>query len=207
MPTPASGRSSRAGLTLVELLTVIAIISILISILIPTVSTVRTGARRAKAKVHLTQWATSIEMFRQEYGFYPAFSFNTDGLIDTAAESDEFFETLSSSKPDGTQSATAPAGNDKRIAFYTFSRSELDESDRVVDEFESDLIGMLVDKNYDGIIKVKTGTADEDYALFPDIGFGTANAPPDWPTDGLRAGVAIYSPGPGGSLDKAITTW
>lgn len=212
MFSPTPGRStgrpgdSRAGLTLVELLTVIAVISILISILIPTVSTVRTSARRAKAKIILTQWATAIETFRQEYGFYPDFSFNTDGLIDSAAKSDEFFEALSSRKPDGTQSDPPPAGNSKQIAFYTFSESEIDESDRIADEFDAIRFGVLIDKNYDGIIKVATGSGD-DYSAFPNIGFGTSDAPPGWPADGLRAGVAIYSPGPGGSLGKVITTW
>jgi prepilin-type N-terminal cleavage/methylation domain-containing protein len=197
--------SPRSGLTLVELLTVIAVISILISILIPTVSTVRTSARRAKAKIILTQWASAIETFRQEYGYYPTFSFNSDGLIDTAEKSDEFFETLSSRKPDGTRSDPPPGGNSKKIAFYTFSESEVDESDRVADEFGSILFGVLIDKDYDGIITVAETGAD--YPAFPDIGFGTADPPPGWPSDGLRAGVAIYSPGPGGSLGKVITTW
>ncbi len=192
---------SRAGLTLVELLTVIAVISILISILIPTVSTVRTSARRAKAKIILIQWATAIETFRQEYGFYPAFSFNTNGLIDADDKSDEFIETLSTRKPDGSRSDPPPAGNDKQIAFYTFSESEINEDDRVTDGFGGILIAILIDKNYDGIITV--AATDGDYTGFPDIGYG-AVAPLGWPANGLRAGVAIYSPGTGG---KPITTW
>ena len=203
-------RNPRSGLTLVELLTVIAIISILISILIPTVSTVRTSARKAKARIILTQWATAMEMFRQEYGFYPAFDFNSDGRLDTKAESDEFFETLSSRLPDGTRSVEPVAGNKKRIAFYTFSEGEINEDGKIVDDFGGNPIAILFDKNYDGIITVAELGAD--YTAFPDIGHG-AKAPPTWPKDpdtgdpvGLRAGVAIYSPGPGGE-GNIITTW
>ena len=202
-PVFSPPRNRRSGLTLVELLTVIAIISILISILIPTVSTVRTSARKAKAKIILTQWATAMEMFRQEYGFYPAFSFNSDGLLDTNAESDEFFETLSGRLPDGTTTDPAPAGNRKRISFYTFSEDDLNADDRVVDGFGSTQIAILFDKDYDGVISV--AASDADYTDFPDIGFGVA-PPLKWPADGLRAGVAIYSPGPGDE-GNIITTW
>ena len=201
-PDPFGRHSTRAGLTLVELLTVVAVISILIGILIPTVSTVRTSARKAKAKIILNQWAAAIETFRQEYGFYPAFSFNGDGTIDTDEESDEFIETLSSRLPDGTQTDPAPAGNTKRISFYTFSEGELNEADHLVDPFGGTLVAVLMDLNYDGIIKVEAG---EDYDGWPDIGFG-ADIPLGFPTNGLRAGVAIYSPGPGGE-GNIITTW
>ena len=71
-------------------------------------------------------------------------------------------------------------------------------------------IAILVDKNYDGIVWI--GGTTPDYADFPDIGHG-AKAPPTWPKDpdtgdpaGLRAGVAIYSPGPGDE-GNIITTW
>ena len=198
--------TSRSGLTLVELLTVIAIISILISILIPTVSTVRTSARKAKAKILLTQWANALEMFRQEYGFYPAFSFNTtDQLVNSIEDTKEFVISLSGRNLDGTplESGDETYGNKKRIRFYTFSEGEINASGQLVDGFDGDKIAILFDKNYDGIITIAETGAD--YTAFPDIGFG-AVAPPKWPTAGLRAGVAIYSPGPSGP-GNSITTW
>ncbi|MEZ5276808.1 MAG: prepilin-type N-terminal cleavage/methylation domain-containing protein [Opitutaceae bacterium] len=204
----ANGLPSRRGLTLVELLTVIAIISILISILIPTVSTVRTSARKAKAKILLTQWATALETFRQEYGFYPAFDFaaDEDNLIASAADTAVFVKALSGRNVDGSvlEATDTASGNKKRIRFYTFSEGEINASGQLVDGFDGDKIAILFDKNLDGIIKVGED-ADDDYAAFPEIISGVAS-PPRWPTGGLRAGVAIYSPGPAG-VGNMITTW
>jgi prepilin-type N-terminal cleavage/methylation domain-containing protein/prepilin-type processing-associated H-X9-DG protein len=53
--TPSSFRNSRRGFTLVELLTVIAIIGILAAIIIPVVGKVRTSSKRAQGLSNLRQ--------------------------------------------------------------------------------------------------------------------------------------------------------
>ena len=63
-------RRRPGGFTLIELLVVIAIIGILAAILIPTTSSVRISAKRAKTKVQFSQWAAAMEQFRQDYGYY-----------------------------------------------------------------------------------------------------------------------------------------
>ena len=206
---PASTpRNRRSGLTLVELLTVIAIISILISILIPTVSTVRTSARKAKARIILTQWVTAMEMFRQEYGFYPAFDFDSPNLIASTDDTAKFVRALSGREVDGAPIAASDtaSGNKKRIRFYTFSEGEIGVSGQLVDSFDSDKIAILFDKNYDGIIRVKESEGINDYSIWPAIGIEPDNKPPDWPDGGLRAGVAIYSKRPDDQRN-IITTW
>jgi prepilin-type N-terminal cleavage/methylation domain-containing protein len=72
MPT-TDIRNARRAFTLIELLTVMAIIGILAAIIIPTVSSVRVSANKAKTKVQFNQWASAIESFRSEYGYYPSF--------------------------------------------------------------------------------------------------------------------------------------
>ncbi|RRJ94584.1 prepilin-type N-terminal cleavage/methylation domain-containing protein [Opitutaceae bacterium TAV4] len=62
-----------SAFTLIELLTVIAIIGILAAIIIPTVGAVRASANRAKAISNLRQIATSLLLFADDNkGFVPA---------------------------------------------------------------------------------------------------------------------------------------
>ncbi|AHF91838.1 N-terminal cleavage protein [Opitutaceae bacterium TAV5] len=57
---PAATRASKSAFTLIELLTVIAIIGILAAIIIPTVSSVRASARQAVCASNLRQIATAV---------------------------------------------------------------------------------------------------------------------------------------------------
>lgn len=68
MNTKARGRS---GFTLVELLTVIAIISLLIGILIPSLSAARTQAKATKTTAMFSSLGKAIEMFRNDNDRYP----------------------------------------------------------------------------------------------------------------------------------------
>ncbi|MDR1280611.1 MAG: prepilin-type N-terminal cleavage/methylation domain-containing protein [Opitutaceae bacterium] len=72
-PTPVknparAGRASRIrnAFTLVELLTVIAIIGILAAIIIPVAANVRTKARAAKCVVTMRQWGIALRLYLQD---------------------------------------------------------------------------------------------------------------------------------------------
>ena len=60
-----------SGFTLVELLTVIAIIGLLAGILIPTVGGVMDKAKEVKVKNQITQLATAIRQYHSNYHYYP----------------------------------------------------------------------------------------------------------------------------------------
>lgn len=201
--TCASSRSRRA-FTLIELLTVIAIIGVLAAILIPTVSSVRTSANRAKSKAQFAQWAAAIEAFRHEYGYYPAF--DPTGLINANATTTDhlFHDILAGHRRDGTVlTSGSPAANQnrKRIAFYSFPETDFTDSTSAApnllhDAFDHTDIAVLVDKNLDGVITIG---ASGDYPTLPSVAgikptSGAASS--DFPATGIRAGVVFYAPDP-----------
>lgn len=178
----ASRPTARSGFTLVELLTVIAIIGILAAILVPTTSSARAAAKKAKTRGQFAQWAAAIEAFRQEYGYYPTFETtgagqnkvngNTAGGANLAGVH-RFYETLVGTRRDGTALPTTMTGNPlppqaqntRRIQFITFTESDMipvattDASlaakrGLIRDAFDGTDIAVLVDRNLDGAIKI-----------------------------------------------------
>src|SRR5471030_2679442 len=65
------GSAKARAFTLLELLTVIALIGILAALLFPGIHAARIAADRARTRVQFNQWAAALEGFRSEYGYYP----------------------------------------------------------------------------------------------------------------------------------------
>ena len=72
-------RSCGRGFTLVELMTVIAIITILAAIIIVSLNNARVRARDAKRLTALDQIHDAVEQYRADYGIYPITDCSTNG--------------------------------------------------------------------------------------------------------------------------------
>ena len=64
-------KREKTGFTLVELLTVLAIIALLVGLLIPSLTLIRNMAKEAKQRAQLTEIGLALTAFRKDYGDYP----------------------------------------------------------------------------------------------------------------------------------------
>jgi prepilin-type N-terminal cleavage/methylation domain-containing protein len=215
-----SFQRARRAFTLIELLTVIAIVGILAAILIPAVTQARAAANKAKSKSQFTQWATAMTSFKQEYGYYPSVAKASPNKLDVAA----FVPAMTgkaNTKGDSLSSVTAVTtyGNIKLIAFYTLSSSDLDpsstaDSPPIVDAFGNTDIAVRVDTNGDGKIDgndVRTGIYTATWPTVTSVNTGNVLDVQDVDTtlasSGVHAGVIFYSAGKGSYSSDIVRTW
>jgi prepilin-type N-terminal cleavage/methylation domain-containing protein len=193
-------RAAVRAFTLIELLTVVAIIGILAAILVPTTSSARNSAKRALTRAQFGQWGSAIEAFRQEYGYYPTFETGGAGQNkvngNTASGTNlaalhRFYETLVGTRRDGTAltgtitgTPTPPLGqNTRRIRFINFTDADIVPTSTtdatltakrglIRDAFDNTDIVVLMDRNLDGRISIG-GAGGDGIAALPAV------TPPD----------------------------
>lgn len=190
-----------SAFTVIELLAVIAIIGILLAILIPSVASARNTANKARTRAQFNQWAAAIELFRSEYGYYPAFDPTLKVNGGATATDHLFHDLLAARKRDGSALATnesAALQNKKLIRFHVFAESDFADAGSadaglLCDAFGTTDIAVLIDRNLDGVINT------DDYGTDLPAVNGWRPTASDFPTAGLRAGVVFYDALPGAS--------
>ena len=213
--------SSPNAFTLIELLTVIAIIGILMAIIFPMVGAVRVAANKAKVKVMFSQWATAMGQFKQEYGYFPQVdSGGTANKVNPAA----FIGALTTrSATTGTVLPTTDTnlcGNVRLNVYFTIADTEIDKTTtpyQLVDAFGNRDFGVIYDKDGDGLIT--TTDCPSGAPAVTAVGGGTFTPSPTVlplpvvtsPSTAIRANVLFYSAGVGGSgtvkSSDAVMSW
>jgi len=74
--------SNHAGFTLIELLVVISIITLLVSILLPTLQRVSRHAKAVTCRANLRQWGTTLALYLEDNeGRFPGYDFSATWLL------------------------------------------------------------------------------------------------------------------------------
>ena len=71
---------NKKAFTLVELLIVVGIIGVLVSVLMPAMSTAQKRTSIMKTRNFLVAMSTALEQYQSEYGFFPEFLTQKDRI-------------------------------------------------------------------------------------------------------------------------------
>lgn len=132
-PMYTSPKSNRA-FTLIELLTVIAIIALLAALLFPAIKSAMLKAETTKARVHISNLETAFKSYQTEYGRWPANedASSTAPYYSTIFVSSRLIGLLRGEDNSGTIAANTDAnprivhynGNPRHIVFLEFKAAD-----------------------------------------------------------------------------------
>ncbi len=182
-----------------------AVIALLAGILIPTTTSARNAARRAKTKVQFSQWTIAMDLFRHEYGYYPAI----DGANGGKVIPEIFTGALTGQALTGAGPPTDRqlAGNFRRLRFYHIGEGELNDGHTdLADGFGNTDIAVLYDKNGDGVVDSADGVVTGVHGLEGVSDWTPASRDLDLAV-GIHAGVIFYSAGNGRTPSDLVFSW
>lgn len=174
-------RTRRPGFTLVELLTVIAIIGILAGVLFPAIGGIRKRATRATSQAAFSQLANGILKYKQTYGFYPDIA-TSAGTYTTASDTKHLLngnpaychnliKAVSGKQVTGAALAAADRNRFNRNAeeFYAFAKEDYFDltaatagNPVLIDRFGNHNIRLIFDTDNNGSIRSQTGVTIPD---------------------------------------------
>jgi len=134
---PSARTRKLPGFTLIELLTVIAIIGILAAILVPTVSKVRSTAKKTQCVARLRQWGNAVGLLANDYKGHVALFYKSDAstttfiydpylnrgklMVDNVSAGGNTRELLPTEAmtqcPNGLKGGSTTTGQDRQYAF------------------------------------------------------------------------------------------
>jgi len=189
----------RPGSTLIDLLTVIAIIGILSAALFPAIRGVRKKAQQSSATTAFTQWAGGITRYKQVYGFYPnigtAYDSSKDSLhlLEDPETNLKFVKAMSGRLPTGTALPTADRKvlNKTGEEFCSFGKDDFEDPANLTDN------SFLVDRFGNRSIRVIFDTDNNTNIRNIVVPKGTDSMPEEIRaiagTSGIPARVIIYT--------------
>ena len=195
-------KTLKPGFTLVELLTVIAIIGLLAGILIPTVGGALDTANRAKTRTQISQLKTAIDLFHSNYHYYPLSYELDDRDTDVRIRGDvrgDVEDYISLPLTAQTLRLKRDVSlNPKGIPFYEFAESEFNERGHYIDAFGNTEFHILLDGDGDKAISTRTIDKREARRLAESLN----------QLFKIRGSVHIYVyPDDINMIDQLITTW
>lgn len=175
-------KAPRRAFTLIELLTVVAIIGLLATILIPAVGSAKTSAKKAQSRSLFNGLSTALVNYQSDYGYYPNIGTIRSGTAATtlttgtngagSGNSQELVVALSGRNLPGGGGGNLDTLNPRRSPYYSFAESEFFRNTSGVvqdgvlaDGFNNPVIRVIVDADGDGRVTLPSSNAPASHGL------------------------------------------